>query len=318
MTSDIIKSILHRINQPGLLNILADELSGTELNSLLLEVFNRRTKSTTPAEMFDQYQRNRFVKPADLPVLKMKRMELDILGLFELHAFHPIELSPVSIRGSCSAVASVDQKKVLTALRGTEVLADSTNAMALHACDLRRKKMIPESPSTIWMRCSNIQRQLRTQTISGKGFRPHFRIGCLVSCGRDSGDFAFEKLSLREHMTVMKTLFLEYYQVDEVHFRLLRRDGYVRSDDLLQGVNVFLKQEAPQLGFTIVDRPEAATQYYQGIQYKVDIRVNGKTYEIADGGFVDWTQHLLQNKKERMLSTGFGFDLMYRILSGEL
>jgi hypothetical protein len=47
------------------------------------------------------------------------------------------------------------------------------------------------------------------------------------------------------------------------------------------------------------------------------------TYEIADGGFVDWTQHLLQNKKERMFTkqermftTGFGFDLMYRILHG--
>ena len=40
------------------------------------------------------------------------------------------------------------------------------------------------------------------------------------------------------------------------------------------------------------------------------------TYEIADGGFIDWTQHLLQNKKERMFTTGFGFDLMYRILHG--
>jgi len=26
------------------------------------------------------------------------------------------------------------------------------------------------------------------------------------------------------------------------------------------------------------------------------------TYEIADGGFIDWTQHLLQNKKERECS----------------
>lgn len=119
-------------------------------------------------------------------------------------------------------------------------------------------------------------------------------------------------------MSVMNTLFLEYYRVEEISFRLLRRGGFERTDDLLQAISVFLKQEASQFRFTIVDRPEASTQYYQGIQYKVDIRVNGKTYEIADGGFVDWTQQLLQNKKERMLSTGFGFDLMYRILSGEL
>jgi hypothetical protein len=50
----------------------------------------------------------------------------------------------------------------------------------------------------------------------------------------------------------------------------------------------------------------------------VDIKVRGKTFEIADGGFVDWTQQLLQNKKERMLSTGIGFDFMYRILRGDL
>jgi hypothetical protein len=48
----------------------------------------------------------------------------------------------------------------------------------------------------------------------------------------------------------------------------------------------------------------------------VDVKVNNKSYEIGDGGFVDWTQQLLQNKKERLLITGFAFDFMYRILKG--
>jgi len=48
----------------------------------------------------------------------------------------------------------------------------------------------------------------------------------------------------------------------------------------------------------------------------VDIRVGEKTYEIADGGLVDWTQQLPQNHKNGMLISGFGFDLMYRILNG--
>lgn len=317
MTSEIIDNILKRIN-PELVNVLATQLSGTELNSILLEVFNQKTSALTPPELLNQYQKNRFVKPADLPVLKMKRMELDILELFERHSFPAIELSPVAILGSCSVVGPVNQKKVLSALRGTEVIADSTNAIALHACDLKQRNEVPHSLSPVWMRCCNIQRHLRTQVMRGKGFRPHFKIGCLVTCGTDSGNFEFEKVALYEHLRAMKHLFSGYFKVEEVSFRLLPRAGYANSADLLSRTAEYLKSEDPGIRLSIVEQPANQNQYYKGIQYKVDIRVNGEAYEIGDGGFVDWTQQLLQNKKERMLSTGFGLDLMYRILSGEL
>ena len=70
--------------------------------------------------------------------------------------------------------------------------------------------------------------------------------------------------------------------------------------------------------FERIATPSKGNNYYKRIQYKVDITMKGKAYEIADGGFVDWTQQLLQDKKERMLSSGFGFDLMLRILEGQL
>lgn len=317
MASEIISNILKRIN-PELVNVLATQLSGTELNSILLEVFKQKASTLTPPGLLNQYQNNRFVKPADLPVLKMKRMELDILELFERHSFRAIELSPVAILGSCSVVGPVNQKKVLSALRGTEVMADSTNALALHACDLKQRNEIPHATPPVWMRCCNIQRHLRTQAISAKGFRPHFKIGCLVTCGSDSGNFEFEKVSLNEHMQIMKHLFAGYFKVEEISFRILPRAGYANTKDLLSRTSEYFKNEDPGIRLSIVEQTANQNQYYKGIQYKVDIRVNGKVYEIGDGGFVDWTQQLLQNKKERMLSTGFGLDLMYRILSGEL
>lgn len=79
-----------------------------------------------------------------------------------------------------------------------------------------------------------------------------------------------------------------------------------------------MSADDPGITLSVIAEEGEDTNYYRGIQYKVDIRVNGKVYEIGDGGFVDWTQRLLQNKKERMLSTGFGFDLMYRVLAGEI
>src|SRR5688500_14809242 len=128
MASDIVKVILERINQPDLISVLADELTGSELNSVLLEAFNEKTRVLTPPDLLNLYQQHRFVKPVDLPVLEQKRMELEILQLLQKFSFQPIELSPVSVMGSCSVVGPADQKKILSGLRGTEVLADSTNA----------------------------------------------------------------------------------------------------------------------------------------------------------------------------------------------
>lgn len=317
MPSVIVKKILERIGQPDLVRILGEELSGTELNSLLLEVFNLSASTITPSQLLNLYQLNRFVKPADLPVIELKRAELDLLEFFDRFAFEPIELSPVAPFGSCSVVATADQKKILTALRGTEVLADATNAIALHVSDLKQRKVYEERFDKNF-RFATIQRHIRTQEIKGKGFTPHFKIGCLVTAGYDTGSFTFEKESLYEHIIAMKDLYLTYYKVDDVSFRFLCRKGYSNPQDLASQVKEYIHQKDPEIQVTVIDEPSTGNEYYKGIQYKIDIRVKGQTYEIGDGGFVDWTQQLLQNRKERMLSTGIGFEFMYRVMNGLL
>jgi hypothetical protein len=318
MTSVIVQKILERIHQPELFRTLAEDLTGTELNSLLLEVFNHRVGSMSAPDLLQHYRLNRFVKPADLPMLELKQTELDLLKIFQRFSFEPIELSPVSVLGSCSVVASADQKKVLSALRGTEVLADATNAIALHCCDLKTRPEWESQPSGGSLRFGTVQRHVRTQQIQGKGFTPHFKIGCLVTSGRDTGSYSFEKESLLEHLEVMKFLYTDYYSADSVSFRLLCRPGYADTERLAESVQEYVLQQHPEFSVDVVREPEKETGYYKGIQYKIDIKVNGKSYEIGDGGFVDWPQQYLQNKKERMLTTGFGFEFMYRILKGEV
>ena len=58
--------------------------------------------------------------------------------------------------------------------------------------------------------------------------------------------------------------------------------------------------------------------YYKGIQFKMIIGLAGGEWEIADGGFVDWTQRMLEDRKERCLIGGFGFDFLYRLQHGGL
>ena len=318
MSSVIVDKILDRAGEAHVLSLLAENLSGTELNSLLLEVFNQRTSRQSPAQLLKHYQTNRFVKPADLPVLEMKQTELDLLKIFQKYLFEPIELSPVAVLGTCSVVAPADQKKILSALRGTEVLADATNAMALHISDLKKQKLwTPKNPLEK-LRLATIQRHVRTQSISGKGFTPHFKIGCMVTSGLDEGNFGFEKEALTEHILAMKAIFREYYKVEHLSFRLICRGGYTDSIKLASEIKRFVQQHYPETAIEIVEKSEKEIGYYKGIQYKVDIKWGDKTFEIGDGGFVDWTQQLLQNKKERLLITGFGFEFMYRIMHGML
>ena len=315
MPSIITDKILSRHAHDNLLHVLSEKLSGSELNSLLLEVFNHRMAKCSPPELLKHYQLNRFVKPADLPVMELKQIELDLLRLFDSNGFTPIELSPVSIQGSCSVVAPANQKKILSALRGTEVLADATNTLALHICDLKKRKVwIPTGNEKL--RYGTIQRHVRTQSISGKGFTPHFKIGCLVTSGVDTGNFNFEEEALAEHVGLMKNIFEDYYKIDHLSFRLLCRAGYRDSKRLANEVRKFILNKVQGVEISVIETPEKEIGYYKGIQYKVDITLKGKTFEIGDGGFVDWTQQLLQNKKERLLITGFGFEFMHRIMHG--
>ena len=39
--------------------------------------------------------------------------------------------------------------------------------------------------------------------------------------------------------------------------------------------------------------------------------INGVEHEIGDGGLLNWTQNLLANKKERMLTMGIGIQLLH-------
>ena len=99
--------------------------------------------------------------------------ELETLKFLREHNFQPIELSPVSQLGSCSVVAPVDQKKIISATRKTEATADATNAMALHIADLR-KRGVPGL-----LRLSTVHRHVRCQPFKEKGFSAHFKVGCM-------------------------------------------------------------------------------------------------------------------------------------------
>lgn len=86
MTDDSTHPAVERINRDAgfdLVGLLADELSGTDSTSLLLEVMRRRSVGISSADVLRRYTRDRFVRPAVVDVrrvLDLERLAIDVLG----------------------------------------------------------------------------------------------------------------------------------------------------------------------------------------------------------------------------------------------
>jgi len=308
MKQEILEHIVHKTGIPDIVDILADNLSGSELNTLLLEVFNRSLRHISPALLLQQYRLNRFVHPATTDMIGLLSLELKVLEFLRSHHFQPVELSPAAQLGSCSVIGPADQKKIISATRNTEIVADATNSLALHIADLKRSG----HPANSILRFCTTHRHVRTQEFKAKGFTAHFKIGCLVSSGVDTGSCQFETTSLQEHIAVLCLLLQALFHIQKIRVRLLARDGYDERSLLLQRISAHLADKNAALDVS-VERPEEPNNYYKGLQFKIMIGTSNGEMEIADGGFVNWTQQLLNNKKERLLISGFGLGLLYAL-----
>ncbi|GGB15484.1 hypothetical protein [Puia dinghuensis] len=401
MHENVLAGIEKKIGVAGIGSLLADRLSGSELSSLLLEVYRRKTDRLKPADLLAQFRQNRLVQPAPLDMIALMESSLAVLRFFRERGFLPVELSPVAALGSCSVVAAVSQDKVVSAVRGTEIVADATNALALVIAGRRR------CGEEGLIRLSTVHRHVRTQAFANPRYLPHFVLGCMVSGGRDTGGYAFECEGLVEHIGSYIDLLREVYGVGREprdtrldHNRALAKvateegrveagptkasDTTERSEGCERGlaggkgevlalpemryfpgnafpayIRLVLKRRGGYEGAlmerergddggrggddgALVDRVEgalrahlggvaggrevvieredvpAANEYYKGLQFKLYITVNGVEWEIADGGFVDWTQRMLENRKERLLISGFGLELLFKMQNGLL
>jgi hypothetical protein len=295
-----------------LLEMLANELSGADLTTLLLEVFRRRAERISPADVIRRYRADRFVAPGQVNASALRRAEDAMLGALP-PGFDLVTLAPVLPLGAHTAAAGVDPRNVLATVRGSEVAADPTNGLALEAA-VRRAEMLRLSPrSAEPVRLAASQRVTRAQLFSGPVSFAHFQLLGVVSAGRDTGGHEFETRHLAEHVRLAAAgvfaLGLEQVRVavtclDEPAHRVLA--ALTEHLGGLPGIDI---TEAPER--------EGGRAYYRGLCFKVFARAGSgqDLLEFGDGGFVDWTAHFLGNRKERLLISGYGLDRV-ALLSG--
>jgi hypothetical protein len=278
-------------------------LSGSDFTTVMLEIVRRRAAAETAATVLRRYQHDRFVRPGGTPWASGRRAEDVLLGCLPPET-DVVPLAPLVPLGTHSALATVSQHKVVTAVRACEVAADPTNALALEAA-VRRA-----GTRSGVVRLAAVQRVVRAQRPPA-GWAAHFGLFATVTAGRDQGSLRFELAALSEQLRFAVAA-LRAAGVGRVQVALTplsdagRRIAAATTEDLAV--------TAPSADIVTDDKRAGGRGYYRDLCFKVnaladgDSAVDGTVEEIGDGGFTDWTARLLADGKERLLITGYGTD----------
>jgi len=270
-------------------------LSGSDFSSLMLEVARRRAANQTPAELMRRYRGDRFVRPGDLPWRRLQQAEHVVASNLPPQ-FELLTLAPLVPFGTHSALGPVSQDKVVTAMRGGEVAADPTNALALEAA-CRRLGQPGER-----VRLAAFQRVVRAQPTQPRYF-PHFGLLGLVTAGRDPGGRLFERESVTEQVRALVAgLAAAGLRTTQLALTPLSAAG----ETIASAVLAELADSAVEL--TIDNGRQSGRGYYRDLCYKLNVTVQGRWEEVGDGGFTDWAARLTASSKERLLIGGLGID----------
>jgi hypothetical protein len=296
---------------PDLVEVLSDRLSPADLTSLLLAVHRRRAAGLTPATVLEAFDRNRFSGLAPVDAVAMAAFDAQWLSLLAQLGFEGVELSPVSPLGTIASVTNVDQNKVLTTNRNTEVLADSTNVLALAAASRRRALLRHDPRSRELVRLCASHRLVRGQFFAGPHMLPHFRLMALTTAGRDEGSFHFELCALRDHVqTHLRMLAQAATQglaIEAMRVSLTDLTDGIRRDALQREVVEPLAEQFATVGFAFDDSRQAGRGYYRDACFFIHATTSGgEELLLTDGGLTDWTAQLLNNRKERLAISGLG------------
>lgn len=270
-------------------------LSGSDFTSLMLEVARRRAANQTPAELMRRYRSDRFVRPADTSWRGLRRAEDLVAGNLP-SAFELLTLAPLVPLGTHSALGPVSQDKVVTAMRGCEVAADPTNALALEAAERR----LAQPADRVCL--AAFQRVVRAQPTQ-PGYFPHFSLLGLVTAGRDPGGRLFERESVTAHVRAM-TAGLAAAELRAIQVALTPQSA--AGEAIASAVLAALAESGVEV--ITDDERQSGRGYYRDLCFKLNVQVQGRWQEVGDGGFTDWVARLIASKKERLLISGLGID----------
>jgi hypothetical protein len=277
---------------------LAEGLPASEVWSLLLGVLARRAERRPPPELLRQWEQDRFVQPAFIDQRTLNALDGHLLAAAA--GFEAIELSPLAPLGSCSAVGLASQNKTVSTVRGTEVVSDPTNGMALECARRLRRDSGPV------VRLATCHRCVRAQEIPKRpGHAAHFRLFCLATAGleRKNHDFTVEALAeqIATHLAALDRLGQHGYLISDVRVKVLSTPARAGLADRI----------AATIRGASVSRETFAHPYYDGLRFMINARSpEGTDLFLSDGGAFDWLRKITSNRRLTFVASGMGSQLV--------
>ena len=272
---------------------LESELAPADLNTLQIDLARTRAAEASPASVMRRWVADRFVAPAPTDQRLLARIEARLWELLPSR-FVAVELAPVVPMGTCSSVAAVDQNRVVSTVRGTEVVSDPTNALAVEAAWRRRRRPADR------VDLATAHRVLRAQRFDAPGEFAHFRLFALVSSCRDEGSSRSEANMLLDHVEFYREALASLLPDRRSVVRYTMFAPSALRDRIADTVAPALD---PQAATEFAERPDRTrgAGYYMPAAIDLTTHDDAAEVELGDGGFVDWTAQLLGNAKERCL-----------------
>lgn len=137
--SPIVERIKEEAGIPKLVETLID-MPNTDLQSLLLEVFEEKAGNTGVAEINTALERNPFVQMSNVDqrdLLRFDNLAYSVLPPM----YRGVELSPLVPFATNRMLAGINQKRVLSTTRNSEVMSDPTTALALQCAQERARRI---------------------------------------------------------------------------------------------------------------------------------------------------------------------------------
>jgi hypothetical protein len=268
-------------------------LAPTDLQTLLLSVARARAERVTPHRLLARWREDRFVRPSRVDPRLLARVE-PVLWAALPTRFAGVELSPLAPLGCCAALGPVHQNRVVTTARGSEVVSDPTNALAVEAA--ARRSTGARGPVHLAACC----RVVRAQAFDGPGLSAHFRLFALVSTGRDTGAGRTESAMLVEHLGYWHDVLVRLRVREAVTLSVTPFGGGVLAERLTDEVLPTLAARGVAVRLDS-DRTHGAGYYDGGVALSIDAA--GPEGQLGDGGATTWTAQLLGDRKERCLAS---------------
>ena len=310
--NEIIDRIIREYAIAGF-GALLNDMPLSDLQSLLIEIYNQRAKNISPQELLEQYKKNKFVQPSKVnpkDILAFESLAYQLLP----NDFRLLELSPVCPLGTTSVLAPISQKMVLTTIRNTEVCSDATNILALEA-SLQRKKLFHNGGTKFdCVKFCTSHRLLRTQNFANPLFTQHFQILSVCIAGREEGNFQFEISALNELIPYFYRLLREYIATQTNEKPIIKFKIFIHNKILAEKLTTAIKHlnNSDDVIVTSEMKPDENWNYYRVLRFHIYLhdKITDEDVFIGDGGDTSWTASLLSDKKERFMISGLGSELL--------